>query len=184
MTKNIYTINQREIETNHLGVNELMKFYAYARKFRYTSVELNISPVNSMDANLSALLLAISYKLKVENKVNVFILLADNMSVFWRNGLMAHLQGKGNNNPYSDDRESTIPLTTFTVDEDENFCAYLHRDFLGHRGLYNVPSSVKKNLRNHYEEIFVNVVQHANTTYPIFTCGQYFPQKNQLKFTL
>jgi hypothetical protein len=182
--KPTYTINLREIETNHIGIGELMKFYAFAKQHRYCGVQLNISPANSMDANLSALLLAIAHKLKVENKVHVFLLLADHMNVFFRNGLIAHLQGKGNANPYEDNRQSTIPLTSFLISDDESFCEYLRRDFFGHRGLENLTNTVKTNLSTHFEEIFVNVVQHANTTYPVFTCGQYFPEKNILKFTL
>jgi hypothetical protein len=182
--KPTYTINLREIETNHIGIGELMKFYAFAKQYRYCGVQLNISPANSMDANLSALLLAIAHKLKTENKVHVFLLMADHMNVFFRNGLIAHLQGKGNANPYEDNRQSTIPLTAFLTTEEEDFCQYLRRDFFGHRGLENLTATTKTNLSTHFEEIFVNVVQHANTTYPVFTCGQYFPEKNVLKFTL
>jgi len=182
--KPTYTINLREVETNHIGVSEILKFYAFAKQYRYTAVQLNISPVNTMDANLSALVLAIAHKLKAENKVTVFVILADHMNVFFRNGLIAHLSGKGNANPYEDNRQSTIPLTSFLNTEDESFCQYLRRDFFGHRGLENLTSTTKANLSTHFEEIFVNVVQHANTDYPIFTCGQYFPEKQMLKFTL
>lgn len=182
--KPTYTISLKEIETNHAGVSELLKFYEWARQYKYSSVQLNISPCNSMDANLSALLLAIVHKLKAENKIYVFLILADGMNVFMRNGLIAHLSGKGNANPYTDNRESTIPCTVFDTTDDEGFCQYVRRDFFGHRGLLNVPSTTKINLTTHFEEIFVNVLQHAETTYPVFTCGQYFPEKNVLKFTL
>lgn len=179
-----YTLPLKEVETNSIGVSELMKFYAFARQFRYKSVQLNLSAVNTVDANLSALILAIAHKLRAENKVNLFVLLADHMNVFFRNGLMAHLQGKGNANPYEDNRHSTIPLNTFSVDDDAEFCQYLRRDFFGHRGLESLKSTTKVNLSTHYEEIFTNVGLHANTTSPVYSCGQYFPDKNVLKFTL
>lgn len=182
--KPTYTISLREIETNHAGVSELLKFYDWASKYNYASVQLNISPCNSMDANLSALLLAIVHKLSVENKVYTFLLIADHMNVFWRNGLIAHLQGKGNANTHGDNRESTIPCTVFDQVADEQYCEYLRKDFFGHRGLMNVPTSIKTHLITHFEEVFVNVQQHANTTYPVFTCGQYFPEKSVLKFSL
>lgn len=137
-----------------------------------------------MDANLSALLLAIVHKLSVENKVYTFLLTADHMNVFWRNGLIAHLQRKGNVNPYGDNRESTIACTAFDQFEDEQYCEYIRKDFFGHRGLINLTTSTKTLLTTHFEEVFVNVQQHANTIFPVFTCGQYFPDKNVLKFSL
>lgn len=30
----------------------------------------------------------------------------------------------------------------------------------------------------------MNAIEHANIKHPIFACGQYFPEKNLLKFTL
>jgi len=179
-----YTIQLKEVETNNIGVAELMKFYAFAKQYTYCKVQLNLSPVNTVDANLSALILAIAHRLKQDNKVFVFLILADHMGIFFRNGLMAHLQGKGNANPYNDDRHSAIPLTTFSIDDDADFCQYLRRDFFGHRGMEGLTSTTKTNLSTHYEEIFTNVGLHANTTSPVYSCGQYFPDKNVLKFTL
>lgn len=140
--------------------------------------------MNTLDANLGALLGAIAYKLKTENKVKVFLLLPDHMGVFFRNGLVAHLSGNGNENKYEDTRQSTIPLTSFSQDEDDKFSHYLKNDFFGHRGLDELTMAVKKNLRGHFEEVFVNVGLHANTTHPVFTCGQYYPETRVLKFTL
>ena len=183
-SQNIHTVSCLSLETNHLGIGELMKFYSYAKTLSYTSVTLNISPTNHIDANLSALILALSTKLQAERKVRLFVELGDGKGVFFRNGLISHLKGDGNNNEYPDNRESTIPLTTFSADDDENYCNYLSTDFFGHRGLDNVSRKVKDALRSHYLEVFTNVGLHANASFPVFTCGQYFPDKNQLKFTL
>lgn len=183
-TENIYTVNQLSLETNQIGIGELMKFYQYAYRLSYTSVTLNISPTNHVDANLSALILALAQKLQIERKVRVFVELGDGKGVFFRNGLISHLKGNGNNNEYPDDRQSTIPLTTFNPDEDDNYCNYLRNQFFGHRGLDNLSHIVKGNLRTHYLEVFTNVGIHANTSLPVYTCGQYFPEKNVLKFTL
>lgn len=147
---NIYTPSLKEIETNALGITELLNFYGYANNLRYCKVVLNLSPLNSVDANLSALILAIAHKLKHENKVYVFVELADHMNVFFRNGLISHLKGDGNNNAYGDTRLSTIPLTSFSVDEDEKFCQYLRTDFFSHRGLENLTQSTKTDLSTQF----------------------------------
>lgn len=179
-----YTPSVKEIDTTSFGVSELLKFYNFAIQHRYCSIVLNLSPLNSVDANLSALILAIAYKLKQEYKIYVYVELASHMNVFFRNGLISHLTGKGNTNQYGDDRNSTIPLSTFPAVEAENFCKYLKSDFFSHRGLDGIANGVKIDLSTHFEEVFVNVQLHANTTYPVFTCGQYFPEKQILKFTL
>lgn len=181
---NIYTINRSSLETDHLGVGELIRFYHYANALSYTSVTLNISPTLHVDANLSALIIALAHKLRTEKNVRLFIDLGVGKGVFYRNGLISHLQGMGNDNQYPDDRQSTIALTAFNPDEDETYCNYLRNQFFSHRGLDKVARAIKDTLRTHYLEVFTNVGLHANTKLPVFSCGQYFPERNVLKFTL
>ena len=71
-TSPTYTPTQLQLETNQIGISELLKFYCFASNYRYSKVVLDLSPLNSVDANLSALILAIAHKLKHENKVYVF----------------------------------------------------------------------------------------------------------------
>ncbi len=182
--KQVYKISVLTIETNFQGIDELIKFYGFASRFTYTSIELDLTSVNHIDANLSALIMALAHKLKHNNKNYIFILFPTHMNVFFRNGLISHLKGDGNLNSYGDNRESTIPLKAFDKEDDDNYCRYLKSDFLGHRGLDNLTKTVKDNLRDHFLEVFINAVQHANPILPIYACGQYFPEKNILKFTL
>lgn len=181
---NVYIIPVNEVLTDNRGISELMKFYAFARQFTYKSVTLDISRLTSVDANLSSIILAIAYRLKQENKVSVFLSTAPHMSVFFRNGLISHLKGDGNNNKYFDNRQSTIPLITFNAQDYEPFSNYLKQDFFRHRGLEQLGNEVKRNLVTQFEEIFTNVDLHAETNDPVFACGQYFPEKNLLKFTI
>ena len=123
--KIIYTPSVLSIETNAIGVSELLKFYAFAKQYRFKSITLNLAPLNLIDANLAALILALVHKLKIENNLYIFVEIASHMNVLFRNGLIAHMSGKGNINKFEDNRHSTIPLTTFGVDDDVNFCNYL-----------------------------------------------------------
>jgi hypothetical protein len=182
--KQVYKISVLTIETNFHGIDELIKFYGFASQFTYTSVELDLTSVNHIDANLSALIMALAHKLKHNNKNWIFIVFPPHMNVFFRNGLISHLKGEGNLNSYGDNRESAIPLKAFDKEDDDNYCRYLKSEFLGHRGLDYLTKTVKDNLQNHFLEVFINAVQHANPLLPIYACGQYFPEKNILKFTL
>lgn len=181
---NEYCIKHHSLETNHSGVEELMRFYKFASNLYNTSVILDVSQTKHIDANLSAVILSISHKLLIDRRVKLFVELGDGKDVFFRNGLISHLTGRGNLNEYFDNRQSTIALKTFHSTEDENFCTYLRKDFLGHRSMESMDPQLKNYLRNCYLEVFTNVYIHAETDYPIFTCGQYFPDKGLLKFTL
>lgn len=184
LSNTIRTTTAREIATNYAGLEELLNFYTWSQSQSAGRLTWNFSPAFHLDANLSAVVLAIIHKLKREKNVYIFVELGELRNVFFRNGLIGHLKGEGNNNPYPDYRESTIPVTTFDQNDDEAFCVYLRRQFFGHRGLMKVSGGVKEALCMHYEEVFTNVGLHADTSLPVFTCGQYFPEKNQLRFTL
>ena len=173
------------IETNNIGIEQLTSFYAAASKMsRNQTITLDISNVNNFDANLSAIFLALNYKLFRTHSIKSRIELTKGQGIFFRNGLISHLSGKGNDNQHIDDRESTIPLRTYGSTSEDEFCSYIKSEFLKHRGLVNVPQEKKNIIKDHYLEIFTNVDLHANTVAPIFTCGQFFPANNALKFTL
>ena len=171
------------ISTDSIGIETLIDFYHKASS-GVCQAKLDISLLSEMDANLSAVFLAISHKLNQSYQKRCFIELGQGHNIFFRNGLIAHLQGKGNSNPYTDERDSTVPLRTYLPTEDDAFSSYIKNDFLRHRSVENIPFHKKKEIDGHYCEIFANVDQHAQSTNPIFTCGQYYPQKQLLKFTL
>jgi hypothetical protein len=181
--KQVYKVTATQIETNFQGISELMSFYGFASKFSNSAIELNLMGVNHIDANLSAVIMALAHKLKYDFRNKVFVEIPNHMHIFFRNGLITHLSGKGNLEVY-DNRESTIPLRAFDKEEDDNYCIYLKREFFNHRGLDNLSKTVKDNLQSHFSEVFINVGQHANPILPIYSCGQYFPDKKILKFTL
>ena len=104
--KQVYKINSTSIETNFQGIDELMKFYGFASQFSNTSIELDLTSVNHIDANLAAIMMALAHKLKHTCRNWVFIQFPSHMNVFFRNGLITHLQGKGNESAYGDNRES------------------------------------------------------------------------------
>ena len=179
--KHYYAIEVKEVMTNHLGYEEIMKFYFFAKKLKYTTISLNIWGVEMFDANLSCFLLAMIGKLKRENKLYIYLEIPDHMNVLFRNGFFNYLSGK--QGPIYDNRATTIPLRTFSPEGDDSFALYLKKDFFGHRALDHVPFDIVRQLKTAFSEVFVNVELHANTN-RVYTCGQYYPNKNLLKFTL
>ena len=138
-----------------------------------------------MEANLSALLMCMGWKLKNERRLTFFLdvqHLNGGKNVFWRNGLAHWFLGK-KDNP-TDDRESIIPVKAFKIDNVDGFSEFIERDLLRHRGVEAVQFADKQRVLDSYFEIFSNVQQHARTGNPILCCGQFFPQQKELKFTL
>lgn len=173
-----------EFSTDHRTTGELTRLYFDAGRQNNKWPKLDLSQLNHVDANLAALLLALAHKMQQKNGQRLFVDFGDKSSVFFRNGLIAHLQGKFSESTLSDERQSTIPLFTFHADEHEAYYEYIMQLFLNQRGMYRVTKTVKEALSMHYCEVFENVGLHANTTNPVYCCGQYFPNKKQLRFTL
>lgn len=172
------------ISTDSIGVAEILSFYKNAIKAPTSKIVFDIQRLSNFDGNMSALLLAVIHRLKTKHRKYVFVEIPSHINVLFRNGLVSHLSGNGNSNQYVDDRQSTIPLKSFDLNEDENFSNYLHNDFFGHRGVDNISVNTKRNLCSHFVEVFNNVQIHSNATDPLYTCGQYYPQQALLKFTM
>jgi hypothetical protein len=171
------------IETDYLGLTQLLNFFKFSYQYSSRRINLNLYNVNNIDANMSSVLFAMIYRLRKERNVFTYIDIPKHLNVLFRNGFFNHLANKSHLSA-SDFRQSTIPLKSFNIDDDIPFVTYLNNDFFGHRGLDMLPHNIKINLKSNFEEIFTNAGLHSETTDPIFTCGQYFPERNLLKFTL
>ena len=171
-----------EISTNHIGIEHILGFYFYAQQYRYKRIVLCLLNVTHIDANLSALLLAIIDRLRSGNKLYIYVDIPKELNILYRNGFYNQLFPEPRDT--TDERESTIVLKKISPAEDDNFCEYVAKDFFSHRGLAGLPLNKKNGLKDNFNEIFVNVGEHAETESPVYVCGQYFPEKKQLKFTL
>ncbi|MFA0964711.1 hypothetical protein AB9P05_23085 [Roseivirga sp. BDSF3-8] len=171
---------RKDINTSIVGHNELGRMYHNCRNYGIENIDLILPTF--FEANMSAVLLAMAHQLAKED-IHLGLSL-ENDHVLVRNGLVNSLLGE-ENPQITDRRQSTVPLRTFGQEEDDAFTAYIHDDFLGHRGnSHQLPYNLVKSLTRRYQEIFSNVALHAETTEPIYTCGQYFPGKKKFVFTL
>ena len=127
------------------------------------------------------------YHLKMTRDVKTFIdfkSVKGDLNILNRNGFLSHIAGKQFQFTPYDSRDSTIPLCCIDQNDVDAFCNYIEKDFLHQRGLSNIKFQDKDKVKDSYNEIFCNVSLHANTKYPVFVSGQYFPKQQELKFTL
>tara|TARA_Y100001968_G_C19450328_1_gene768107 strand:- start:5393 stop:6244 length:852 start_codon:yes stop_codon:yes gene_type:complete len=170
------------LNTDSRGIKKLFQFYNKAVGYKNQVIEIDMYKMGFFDANLSCVLYAILYKLNKDNGLKFaldFEYLQKEYSVLFRNGLF--IEGEA-----VDERESTIQLKSFqpNADNDEEFVSYITNDVLGHRGMPNFSRKVKLGIAQELTEISSNIIQHSRTNDPFFVCGQYFPKKNLLNFSI
>ncbi len=85
---------------------------------------------------------------------------------------------------FPDTYGTTIPYQRFDVKDDRYFAGYIEKNsFIDRKCRTCLPDLVKK-FRESVFEIFSNAVLHSRTTLGIFSCGQYFPKKHLLNFSV
>lgn len=184
-----YTLNAKNqsIHTDFAGTISLLNYYTYAKQFKNCWVNLNFDGINYIEANLCAYLFGIIYHLQKTRGVRTYIefkSLGKDLNILMRNGFTNYVAGKQNEFSPFDARDTTIPLKSFIQNDADGYCNYIERDFLHQRGLSKIKFADKDRIIESYLEIFDNVGLHANTSEPIFVCGQFFPSLGEVKFTL
>lgn len=82
-----------------------------------------------------------------------------------------------------DDNETTIPYRKFSRTESKNFAHYVEKKLMTRNDMPNMSNDLHMAVLGAITEIFSNSSLHTTTPY-IYACGQFFPNKNLLDFTL
>lgn len=169
------------ISTSASGYKQLISFYHRASSLKDEVVHLNFYSLRWIDGNLCAILLAIMYKLHTENGIRFstdITYLEEKFPVLFKNGFLKFFK------QLPDEHRTCIELRDFRYEEDaQEFRKYIVNDLVGNQAMSELEQSTKDRIIDNLMEIYSNV-EHSMTTSPIFVCGQYYPTKNELKFTL
>lgn len=79
--------------------------------------------------------------------------------------------------------QTTLPFKIFKRGAAEQFADYLESYMQG-RGIPEMSPGLTKKFRQSLFEIFQNAALHSRSEYGIFACGQFFPAKNRVDFTI
>lgn len=162
------------IQTDFSGYNKLTGFYHEASTYRDEQIHICIEDLKWMDANLSALLDAILYKLRNENHLTFtmdFDLAERKFDVLLRNGFLKQAE------EVSDVQKSTLPNMHFNIQDKNPYMDYLNKWLINHRGFPRQYSSLQDSLVDQLIEVFGNSHHHSGSHYPFFVCGQFFPSQ-------
>lgn len=173
--------------TGKSGHDFLWSFYHWACGHQNTTLLLDFSNLRFFEGNLSAVLVALAHKLKCDQQIKFECLGGPEnkgMDLLMRNGLHA-LLSDCDDKQIPDHQQSTVQARLFEQNEDDAFFDYIENDLLGHHSLQTLPEHLREWLKdNFFVETFTNIKIHSNSNLPFGACGQYFPSRHKMHFSI
>ncbi len=160
---------------------ELAYLHARTRECFFADVEIDMSATHWFDADMCAALGAILYLLGNNlNTINLLNIRPGVERILSKNGFLSHYGRQ----QISDSWGTTISYQRFDVEDDRYFAGYIENEFINRSEMPEMTSGLLKKFRESIFEIFSNAVLHSRTKLGIFSCGQFFPTKHRLDFTV
>lgn len=170
-----------EIRHSLSGFEELVRLNAEVDKERFSRIEIDMTTTSWFDADMCAPLGAILYR--IGHNMNTVHLTNPPSSVeknLSKNGFLSHYGRM----PIRDTYGTTIPYQRFDVKDDRFFANYVESKFVRRSEIPRMTQGLVKRFRESVFEIFSNAVIHSQTRLGIFSCGQFFPRRHRLDFSV
>ena len=172
------------LDNNFTSYKSLINLFNDNRDFLLEDISIDFSRTTWFSANLCAILGAIIFQLQ-ENLNNIeFINVSDEVKkILTKNKFLSNFNN--NLSDHADNSATTIKYRKFKRDATDLFNMYLKRNLFSkhNSNLPEMSDPLKKEIRKSILEVFTNAQHHSNCTH-IFSCGQLFPKKNRLDFTI
>lgn len=169
------------IHHGQTGFEALVCLYAQTKTLYFEDIKIDMAAVNWFDADMCAAFGAILYYLgNNANTVQLTHIRTDVESILSKNGFLSNYGRKR----IPDAWGTTIPYQRFDVKDDRYFARYVETELLHRSEMPNMSPGLLKRFRESVFEIFSNSVIHSQTKLGIFSCGQYFPKRHRLDFSV
>lgn len=163
------------------GFKKLVHLNAALEKSRFTNIEIDMASCDWFDADMCAPLGAILYRIGHNmNSVQLTNVPPHVEKILSKNGFLSHY-GRA---PVRDTYGTTIPYQRFDVKDDRFFASYVESKFVRRSEMPQMSRGLVKRFRESVFEIFSNAVIHSQTRLGIFSCGQFFPMRDRLDFSV
>lgn len=170
-----------DVRHDQAGFESLVRLYTALKATRFANLEIDMRRVAWLDADMCAPLGAVLYRIGHQgNTVHLVHLQPQVEKILSKNGFLSHY-GRA---PARDTYGTTIPYQRFDAKDDRFFASYLEAKFVRRMELPRMSSGLVKRFRESVFEIFSNAVIHSQSTLGIFSCGQFFPKRNRLDFSV
>ena len=168
------------IRSDTTGFYRIADIAARARENQQESITLDFSACGFFEANMSAPLYAVISQLKsASNDVSIENVPQGISKILQKNKFLTYF----NRAEMRDFNQTTLPFHIFTNTEGELFHEYI-TNYMQGKGIPAMSKELTKRFRQSLLEIFLNAVLHSESTSGIFVCGQYYPTKQRLDFTI
>lgn len=170
-----------EIRHVQPGFNALVRLAAETQACLFEDIDIDMGAVTWFDADMCAAFGAILYRLgEALNTVKLANIRPDVGSILSKNGFLSHYGGE----KIPDRWGTTIPYKRFDVKDDRYFADYIEHELMNRSEIPVMSPGLQKKFRESIFEIFSNAVLHSRTEMGIFSCGQFFPKRNRLDFSV
>jgi len=162
------------------GFEKVIHLWRQIQECRYEQIQIDWQHIQWLDANLCSPLGAILYKTgRNLNSIEFINLQRDIEIILSKNNFLSTYGRERRKDTYG----TTIEYKRFEIQDDRYFTAYIQKYLTG-KGIPEMTPALQKKFQENIFEIFFNAVTHSRTQLGIFSCGQFFPNKTHLDFTI
>ncbi|MFZ5515368.1 MAG: ATP-binding protein [Candidatus Zhuqueibacterota bacterium] len=168
------------VGSNFDGYDFLIDFCKKLDNLWLEEIILDFNNTSWFEANLLAILGALLNRAENElNTIKIRNLNSTLETLFQRNQFLSHFGGFNLQDYY----RTTVKYTKFKSTDEKLFKFYLDGELLSQKALPKMSDRLRKKINESIFEIFNNAVTHGQCQH-IFCCGQYYPRKLKLDFTV
>ena len=169
------------IRHDQSGFEALTRLHARTKDRLFESIEIDMAAVSWFDADMCAAFGAILYKLSHNANTIQLTNVCDNVErILSKNGFLSNYGRRR----IPDTWGTRIPYQRFDVKDDRYFARYIETEFVHRAEMPSMSPELLKKFQESVFEIFSNSVIHSQTELGIFSCGQYFPKRHRLNFSI
>lgn len=170
-----------QIRHNREGFSALAHLSAMTEDCFLLDIELDMRFTTWLDADMCAAFGAMLYRLGGNlNSIEITNISPNVEQVLSKNGFLSHYGRK----KIIDIWSTTVPYQRFEIEDSRYFANYIEHQFINRHEFPQMSPGLLKRFRESVFEIFSNAVIHSDTKLGIFSCGQYFPKRDRLVFSV
>lgn len=168
-----------DINSSMAGYQQLINLYSQFKGNIFTAIEVSFA--GWFGANFCSPLGGILDKLTTDspNSIKFGIIPAQVKMIIQKNDFLSHFGYER----IKDTNSTTIKYLKLKPSDGRFFHGYIVEELLNRPEWPSMTAALKKKIAESIYEIFVNAQMHSESPF-IYTCGQFFPTKHVIEFTI
>lgn len=169
----------RSIRSDRAGFNWLAEVGSLLHEQQGATIAFSDRNLQWFDSNLCSPLGALLYQAQLGGSSILLDAPGPILGAWSRNGF-AYAFGGGD---MIDTFDTTLIYQRFERRRERRFAAYVQRELMP-KDIPKMTPPARRQFERNLQEIFNNAVNHAASERGVFSCGQFFPHKNYINFTV